>query len=238
MFKLIKLELKAKNKGSILRAFKPMIFSILIAFGIICILLNIEYLVSNMSLNNIEQKYLIDSLVNDINENYFLYAKEMSNGIFIVFTSIICGIYFIKDFINNKIQELYLYPIRREKILLSKILIVVISSVFGNTLVKLMAVIFTMLTALEFNISISFILDIFLNSFVMTLIGLNSMIIGFYRKSLVFTVVSGIIISIILCGNIVPNFYLGEIGFIKYGGAFLGVIGTAIIINKAKESDI
>lgn len=238
MIKLIKLELKTKNKGYILRAFIPMIVSILIALIIIFILLNAEFLLSDIKSDSIDEKYLLDIIVNDINKNYFSHAKNMSNSIFIIFTSIMCGIYFIKDFVSGKIQELYLYPISREKILLSKILIVVLFSVFGNVLVKLLAVTFTAMTVLEFNFSINFVLEAFIDSFAMAFVGLISIAIGFYRKSVVSTVISGLAISILLCGNIVPNFYLGEIAIIKYGTAILGLLSTIFIINKSKEEDI
>lgn len=238
MLKLIKLELKAKNKGSILKALGPMFLTILISFILICFLMNIEYFLNNVDLNDFNKRYLTDKMPIVFENNYYKDINNISNSIFIIFSSIMCSKYIIKDYKDNKIQQLYLYSIPREKIIISKILIVIILSIVGNVIAKLIGLLIVNLFSNNADFSISMSLNFLLDSILIAFISLITAYIGVYKNSVISTIVSGFIITIILEGNIIPGFYLGEFILVNLSFAILGIITTLIIINKLKNKDV
>ena len=126
-----------------------------------------------------------------------------SNMAYIVFTGIMSASFIVEEYEKGTISLMFSYPIKRQKIILSKILAVWIFNIIALILSKLF--IYAILSALSHLLNISagdipfnslmFWMDMLLSCIVMISIAYIGLPIGLYSKSSKVTVVTVILIS-------------------------------------------
>lgn len=147
-----------------------------------------------------------------------LYGKSMVNVSvelfthmsYIVFTGVMLSAFIVSAYEKKTINLMFSYPIRRQKILLSKIISIWIFNFFALIMSKLLIYIALLLTQSFTHISttsiqigdLSFWLNIIFSSSVMISISHISLLVGLKMKSTKATIVTSIIVVLFTQGNI------------------------------------
>lgn len=233
MNKLISLEMKKYGKGSVFKAVSkiwiPLIFSI--AFLGMFLFFEKMPMLTNLSIEE------FGDFIRDISEMppvYSLYF-QMVSVIGLIFTSIMYSAYVVKDFKTKKIQQLYLYPIKKSKILLSKILTAFIISFLSMIVTTAMGILLILILNKGPIPTIEYVNQI-QNIILIPVVGLIPMVIGMKKKSVVSTIVSGVVISLLLGGNL-GTISLWDYSIVNIILSIIGVVLTVWIIRDPMTTE-
>ena len=178
--------------------------------------------------------------------NNFLLIEATVKAIFIIFSSVLISRLIIEEYKTNTISVLFMYPINRKKLIITKMIIValftfigiIISNIFidfvlyiANYFCNFMPEKLT--TALVFNTFIT----VSINAFISAGIGLIPLFFGMRKKSIVATIVSAIIIVSIVCnksGGISPSLNMA----LPIALSFIGAIIAYLSIRNIEHVDI
>lgn len=145
------------------------------------------------------------------NESIVNVAVELFTHIsYIIFTGVMLSTFIINTYENKTIHLMFSYPIKRQKILLSKIFAVWIFNFLALTLSKFFIYAILILTKSYIHIStvgiqinnLFFLLNIILSSAEMISISYIALLIGLKMKSSKATIITSVIISCFTQGNI------------------------------------
>lgn len=238
MINYVRLELYKKGKGHIFRAFIPVLMASIISSSIF-IMINFlaKFDISRMIEYAGETTAIqaeIDELLASTTD--FQMLSQIVGSIFIVFTGVMYANYIVADFKSGMIEQMYLYPIKKQNIIISKILSaallgfigVVLTFVFGSIAIKLLRS--------ETNLSLTIVLDMLLSSVTAIAVALIPMIIGMGRKSVVWTIVLSVLLATTLLGNW-GSFTLANYPVVSYILAIIAVAGTIVTIQKLAKKD-
>lgn len=139
----------------------------------------------------------------------------------IVFTSVMLSAFIVNAYENKTIHLMFLYPISRQKILISKMLAVWIFNFSALLLSKLFFYAVLLSTSTYTRIStaniqmgaLSFWLDMILSSVTMVSISYIALLVGLKMKSSRAVIVAGIIIASFTQGNVGSYTLIGNIPF-------------------------
>lgn len=189
----------------------------------------------------------------DLDESIEMYGANMINAFidllthmsYIVFTGVMLSAFVVNDFSNKTINLLFSYPIKRQKIMLSKIFAVWIFNFAAMTLSKVFIYGILLLTKSYTHIStasiqmgeLSFWLNIILSSVAMVSISYVALLVGLKMKSSKAVIVTSIIIACFTQGNIGEFTLVGSIPF--YAVLFvLACISVFLSINNVEVNDV
>lgn len=238
MINNIRLEWYKKGKGHVVRAFIPVLITSLISVVIfIMTSLLAEFDLSRM-LEYIGETAAMqaemDKALADISN--FQMLSQLVISVFMVFTGVMYAKYVVSDFKSGMIEQMYLYPIKKQTIIISKILSAAFLGFIGAILTFILGVIAIKVLRYETNLSLSIVIDIILSSFVSVVIPLISMIIGLWRKSTIWTIVSSVLLAMMFAGNW-GWFTLSDFPFVSYIVAIIAIVATIITIRKLVKKD-
>lgn len=154
----------------------------------------------------------------DAEETLTLYGKSMvhvsvdliTHVSYMVFTGVMLASFIVSAYEQKLMNLMFSYPIRRQKILLAKMIAVWIFNFVALAMSKLLIYITLLLTKSYTGLSttsiqmgdVSFWLNVMLSSAVMVSVSYLSLFIGFKMKSTKATIVASIIIVLFTQGNI------------------------------------
>lgn len=229
MLNLIKLELKKfKIRGSIRGA---MIANLAI-LGVIAIINFGERAEGRFAFNNYVFAFsIIDSLV---------------KSTFIIFASALIAKYVIEEYKSKTIMVLFMYPINRKKLIISKLLIItiftfvsiVISEIFIGGVLCLINNIYELIPdKLTITLVINNLKNICINALAASGMSLIPLYFGMRKKSVPTTIISSILIVSIVCGNN-GGFSLSSIIAIPLSLAVIGIGIAYLSIRNIENVDL
>lgn len=232
MLNLIKLEMK---KMKIMSSIKGVAIAILI-IGAFLTLVALTAIHSDAgAFKDFSQMLLVDDL--------------FIRSTFIIYSSVILSKLIIDEFRNKTINLMFLYPIERKKILISKLIIVslftFVCTLVGNILIAIYMLVLNKYTNFTPGIStqvfINTIVPIFMNAMAAAGVCLIPLFFGMRKKSTSATVVSSVILMFIVCGNYGNSsgqFSLSNILPVTIGIGLIGVLIAYLTIKNIENVDI
>lgn len=229
MLNLIKLELKKfKIRGSIRGA----MIANLVILGFIAIINFGERAEGRIAFNNYVFAFsIIDSLV---------------KSTFIIFASALIAKYVIEEYKSKTIMVLFMYPINRKKLIISKLLVItiftfvsiVISEIFIGGVLCLINNIYELIPdKLTITLVINNLKNICINALAASGMSLIPLYFGMKKKSVPTTIISSILIVSIVCGNN-GGFSLSSIIAIPLSLAVIGIGIAYLSIRNIENVDL
>lgn len=245
MFKLMKLELQKKGENELLKHGIAIFFMGLVCFALLLLMFQVETIVKWLasydlaSTRDILEAQLEAGLLKD----KMAMVNTLMGITFIIYAAVNYAKYVVKGIKTKELQEMFLYPISRTKILYSKVLLGFLFTIIGYIIVKVaLLVIFGVLGHSEL-LTVWTLIQTVADAAVIGLLGLVGMLIGIWRKSTITTIVSGIIAGAILFGQTSINFTthtmftLASVPFLLYVLALVVGVATFYTLNKLKDQD-
>lgn len=228
MLKLIKLEWKKQNIGVYIRNAVIMTLVLLVFI----VLMTTEL---------------------DADETMALYGKSMLNTAvelfahmsYMIFTGAMIAAFIVSAYENKNINLMFSYPIKRQKILLSKVLAVWIFNFTALTLSKFLIYIILYVTKSYTHITAggirfgeaSFYLEILLSSAAMVSISYIALFVGLLAKSSKGTIITTVIIVCFTQGNLGSFTLVGNLPF--YAVLFiLSIISVYLSVKNVETADV
>lgn len=233
MHKLILLEMKKSGKGSVVKAVSKVWIPLVIAISFLLLFLVLENIPFSAYLPAGEYQ----DLVNDLTEMPPTHVSffQITSLIGLIFSATMYATYVVREVKTKKIQQLYLYPISKTNILFAKISAAFLMSILAMAVCSISGI-FLMLLVKNEPISLGIYLRQLLDIFLVPLVGLIPMTIGMKRKSVISTVVYGILFATILGGNLGP-FTLWSYFGINIVLAALGVWLSFLTLKNPKTTE-
>lgn len=228
MLKLISLEWKKNNIGKYIRN-----AAITTAFLLLLILPAMSELKADETIELYGQSMIVSAV------------ELFTHMAFMVFTSVMLSAFVVNAYENKTMHVMFSYPIKRQKILFSKMLAVwifnFIAMIFSKYLlytVLLLTKSFTHLPTGSIPIGeFSFHLGIFLSSAAMVSISYISLLVGLKMKSSKATIVTSIIIVCFTQGNIGAFSLVGSLPFYALL-LILSFISVYLSIQNVETKDV
>lgn len=193
--------------------------------------------------------YLLKSHNNIIFSDYSVFLSNIPilvSGIFIIFSSILLSKLVIEEFKNKTITVMFMYPISRKKILMSKFLAVALVTFISSLGSSIFIIICLSVTSNAFNLiadtltvtmMLNSLLPFLVYSFSASFIGLIPLFFGMRKKSVPTTILSSIIMII---------FAYSDVKWLSFGGlkllpvvlAFVGLLVACISIRNIENHDL
>lgn len=180
------------------------------------------------------------------NESIVNVAVELFTHIsYIIFTGVMLSTFIINTYENKTIHLMFSYPIKRQKILLSKIFAVWIFNFLALTLSKFFIYAILILTKSYTHIStvgiqinnLFFLLNIILSSAEMISISYIALLIGLKMKSSKATIITSVIISCFTQGNIGEYTLFGNVLFYSVL-LILSFVSIFLSIHNVENEDV
>lgn len=176
----------------------------------------------------------------------FSMVDVFARGTFIIFAAVLLGRFVIDEFNSKTITVLFMYPIKRHKIIAAKLVVViiftflciVISMVFLST-VYLIVNAFTHFVPGELTMTLLMqqVIKLSFNALSASFIALIPLYFGMRKYSLPTTIVSSIVLVLLTCSNN-GGFNLNDIIIIPILLAFAGAAIGYMAIRKIDQIDI
>ncbi|MCR8643353.1 ABC transporter permease [Paenibacillus sp. N1-5-1-14] len=176
----------------------------------------------------------------------FSMVDVFARATFIIFAAVLLGRLVIDEFNSKTITVLFMYPIKRQKIIAAKLIVIIIFTFVGvlasiillstlyfivNTFMHLVPGELTMTLVLQQAVKISF------NALAASFMALIPLYFGMRKYSFPTTIVSSIIIVLLTCSNN-GGFNLNDIIIIPIGLAIVGAAIGYMAIRKIDQIDI
>lgn len=170
--------------------------------------------------------------------NIFNFVSVMGIFVFTIFSAIMYSRLIIRDYDSKRLVMLFLYPVSREKVLFSKVLIVYLFTICGMFISTIVPVLVFSATenfahmvhdVITPDLVLGTVLFSIFTSVSVGAFGIFAMRIGFIHKSVPTTLVSAFVLSGIY-GNLALNLSIYPI---LLGGATVGIlVVTLIVVNQ------
>ncbi len=173
-------------------------------------------------------------------------SSVISCGTVLIYSATILSKVIIGEYENKNISVLFSYPISRKKILLSKLLLIGIFTLIFMLVSNVLVVIssyFTLLVVkgitleITANILLLSSVKIITSSITFTFLVSISFFFGMRKKSTVTAILSAILVTCLLSSGTSGN-NLGSFILVPISIAIIGVILTALTINKIETTDV
>lgn len=241
MTKLIRLELYKNGKGHSWRAFLSLIIVALACAGFFSLILYEELTAGMLEMASavIEASELIE--IQDVfatmhqDEAVRASLVQMVSIFFVIFAGAKYASYVVADFKNQQIEQMYVYPIPRGRILLAKVATAALLTFLGALLAYFLGII-AMYIGMGIPVTGDYILRVVLASVTIPLLGLFAMLVGLWRKSTVAAIVTAVILVTVTSGNF-GAFTLSNFPIVGYSLAVIGLIATVVKVKQLKYAD-
>lgn len=230
MFKLIKLEIK---KYKLQRYIKNAIIANLIILAFVLFINYSSRLESEIAMKNYTEAFtVIDTFV---------------TVTFIIFASVLISRLVIGEYKNKTITMLFMYPIDRRKLFITKLSIVVIftfiTMIISNLFLGISFYFFDQLAhfipeKLTIDMITKSSVNIIIHAFTSSFISLISLYFGMRKKSSASTIISASIIASIICSNGNGGFQLNSVVVVSLSLAAIGAIVSYMRIRNIEHVDV
>ena len=171
----------------------------------------------------------------------FEFDGLMVRAVFLVFTAVIISRVMISEYTNKTINIMFMYPIKRMKIMVSKVFLILsfsflsmfLSSIFVNIcMYTINKFIYIFDERLTLEIISKGLIDNFIFSLIFSFISLIPMFVGMKKKSTVATIVTSVIVLSIL-GNGAQESII-----ITTAMGVIGIIASYLSIRNVENADL
>ncbi len=179
-------------------------------------------------------------------DNIVKLIQTLSAVTFTIFSAVILSRLVIDEYRNKTITLMFMYPINRQKLMISKLLIVVIFSYLSIILADLiLGSVFLLLNSYFHLITEELTTEIIIRSCLGFVfqgisaagISLIPLYFGMRKKSVPTTILSAVLISSFIYGNI-GNVNLGSIVIIPVSLALIGILIAYLSIRNIEHADV
>lgn len=168
-------------------------------------------------------------------------ATMLIRAMLIVWEAVLISIFIIEEYRNKTIGLLFTYPVSRKKLIIAKLFLIcgtilifnILSSIFQYVCIFFVSKYLSFVTFSFMDIGIQMV--IMISSI---LLGLLPLYIGMIKKSTIATIVSSVVLVAIAVNSQGSNAGLMSIPIVAIIFASIGVIFSAITINKMISSDL
>lgn len=230
MLKLIKLEFKKIGLGRLL---KSDLIAALVSLGVFMFICFVTRSEGEFPFKNF----------NDI----VMGTDSMVRPIYMIFAAVLINRLIIEEYKNKTISVMFMYPISRKKIFISKLIIIFLFTFFSVIIVDILITsVFYLVNSLTVFVPVSLQADnivkgtvqILVNAITCAGLSLIPMYFGMRKKSLTSTIVSSIIMVSIVGSNIDGTFTLYSIIAIPVTLAVIGITIAYLAIRNIEHVDI
>ena len=171
----------------------------------------------------------------------FEFDGLMVRAVFLVFTAVIISRVMISEYTNKTINIMFMYPIKRMKIMVSKVILILsfsflsmfLSSIFVNICIYIMnKFIYIFDERLTLEIISNGLVNTLIFSLIFSFISLIPMFVGMKKKSTVATIVTSVIVLSIL-GNGAQESII-----ITTTMSVIGIIASYLSIRNVENADL
>jgi ABC-type transport system involved in multi-copper enzyme maturation permease subunit len=213
MLKLLKNEMKRVANIKLVVIFALCISIIFLITGAIIFGLGTDDKISSV----LNRSNLNFSKSSDKWDGWALVALQFSiifnKAAYLIVEGVLIANIFISEFKNKTILQLFSYPIKKERILWSKIIIILattlVLSVLSQGIMIILIKCIAISTGYSFNIELNELLRLIISLVGTTFIGLIPVSIGMIKNSSVTTIISSLVIVVFICnafpGTVVSN---------------------------------
>lgn len=228
MFKLIKLEIKKLN---LIGYIKPLLITTLVIIGLAFSVIVTETNEGNILPNFNPWFYMIDVLVRNT---------------YIIFASVLLSKFLIDEYKNKTISLMFMYPISRKKIILSKLIIVIVFTfvaiIISNIVIGIVIYVINYYAHVASSvINIGQLLNqsiiILVNAINSSFMILIPLYFGMRKKSVPTTIISAVIIVLIIELNN-GGLTLSTIIYMSLSLAVIGILIAYLTIKKIEHVDV
>lgn len=237
MLNLIRLELRKFNFKRYLVGY---LISMLVLIALILIIFYAPYDPELFDLELNGQKFIMQY------DFVIMYIQTLSAVTFTIFSSVILSRLVIGEYKNKTISLMFMYPINRKKLIISKLLIVVIFTYLSIVLADLiMGSIFLLMNSyfhlITERLTVELIYDTCIGFVFQALssagVSLVPLFFGMRKKSVPTTILSAVLISCFIYGNI-GNINLSSIVIIPASLALAGILIAYFSIRNIEHADV
>lgn len=229
MLKLAKLEFRKHRLGVYIRA--AMIANVVI-LSFLCMLVLNQEIGEEMPVTGYDMAFsIIDTFV---------------RGTYIVFAAVLLAKLVIDEFRKGTIAVLFMYPIRRQKLLAAKLLVVVLftiaASIATNLFLGVGFYVLNLFTSvvtepLTWTVAAQWLLKLAMSALATGFAGLIPLYFGMRKYSVSTTIVSSLLVVLLVCQN-VNGFTLYSIMAVPIGLSLLGIAVAYMAIRRIEHVDV
>ena len=240
MFNLMKLELLKRGtsfyKNWLIGTVILTISVLALLFAMILFVPNVSELFTNIT-NTFPANGELANMQNDFSEVTAIELVQMLIGVsFIIYSAVMQGIFVVQDVSKHEVENLFTYPVARQKLIGAKVTLALVLSIVAYFFVTLCAMLLCGIIGVDGLLDGNVLFAILLDSLVLNFIGLGALYIGLWRKSVVITVITGFILASCFRGN-AGTFSLAHLPIISYIFAAMMLLGLLPLFNKIKKKE-
>ncbi|WP_425803295.1 ABC transporter permease [Desulfitobacterium sp. Sab5] len=174
------------------------------------------------------------------------FVEMLTSIVFLIFSAVMHSAFTINAYKNRTMDLMFSYPIKRKKILGSKILAVLVFNFISIILAQIIIYGSIYIVSLylqpalpiDFNfLNITFYISVILNSLMTISISLLALFIGMIKKSPIATVVASFFLAALLKGNIGGFSFEGNV-LLPMVLTIVSIVFTFISINDVEKKDV
>ncbi|WBW97194.1 ABC transporter permease [Oceanirhabdus sp. W0125-5] len=167
--------------------------------------------------------------------------------IFIIYASVLIAELIISQYKDKTITLLFTYPISRKKILISKLIIIfiftflniIISSIFLSSSFYIIQIFTkTMVVQVTSNMIYKHLISVMVAAVTNSFIAMIPIYFGMRKKSIVATIISGVLISVFLYSNNNNGFSISSIIIVPITMMFIGIFVVYVTLKNIDNKDV
>lgn len=227
MLKLVRLELKKND-------IKGFINSALILDLVLCLLFIIAYIITSKTGDK------------SFYSNFDLVTGTAVKSVFVIFAGVMISKFVVSEYTEKTINVLFMYPVKREKFIISKLFIICaftfIAMIISNLLIHAVIYLVNSFAGyINFKITLVSVLkyagDMITEAFLFSLISLFPVFVGMKRKTVSSAIVTSIILSSFLNGSI-DKITIGSIKIVAVIFALIGIFFSYLSVINIEKEDV
>ncbi|MCR8645937.1 ABC transporter permease [Paenibacillus sp. N1-5-1-14] len=225
MLKLMKLELKRQNLKPFLLATIMITVGILMFGFFFALVAKVKPEEASANAMVLTYEYVLNMM------------HLVSLASFSIFSSVVFCKFIIEDYKDDSLYLMFLYPVKRAKIFISKLLICAILTVICSFISQLLAYGIFIGTELFFPImtsdslksinTLDIILQLVSVSLQSLIVGILATKLGFIKRSIPTTIITSVLVSVILCNL----FTISNMSFVWLVIVLLFIISIIVVVN-------
>ena len=179
-------------------------------------------------------------------DNLFYFVSTIVRSTFIIFAAVLISRLIIGEYRNKTINIMFMYPLKRKKIMLAKLIIIVIftflamvlSSIFLDFSLYILNIFLGFIhEPLTFDLILKNLINLVEYSAAFSFVSLIPVYVGMIKRSGTATIVSSILVlSVFNSGS--SNVSLSSFIIFPIIGGILGIIGSYMAINNIEDVDV
>lgn len=238
MLKLMQLELRKQEKKTLISSLVIITIITVLLFGLILFILNADKLIDFLSfLDEFDIKDILDTQLELLELDKMQIINSLLSITFIIFGATNYAEYVVQGVKTKELETLFIYPISRKKMMYAKVFLAAFITTSSFFVMKMLIVASLALMNQGVSVTPLVIFQSICDGIVVSIISLLAMVVGIGRKSTVATIVTGVLCSMFLYGN-VGIYSISNIPVLIYIVTIVVFVYTIFYINQLTKKDL